>query len=83
MSMKNTKNKIYNFSMIIEKDESGFYLGMVPDLRGCHTQAKTLPELYERMNEAVSLCLEVEENIFKADIKQNQFVGIQQLQFVR
>lgn len=78
-----TKKKIYNFSMIIEKDESGYYLGIIPDLRGCHTQAKTLAELYDRMNEAVSLCLEVEEKIFKEEIKQNQFVGIQQLQFVR
>ena len=46
--MVNKKNK-YNFSVIIEKDESGYYIGRVPDLRSCYTQAKTLPELYKRL----------------------------------
>jgi predicted RNase H-like HicB family nuclease len=77
------KKKIYNFSVIIEKDENGYFIGIVPDLRGCHTQAKTLPELYNRLKEAVSLCLEVEEGLFKKEIKQNQFIGVQQLEFVK
>ncbi|MDP3900022.1 MAG: type II toxin-antitoxin system HicB family antitoxin [bacterium] len=77
------KRKIYNFSVIIEKDDSGYYLGRVPALRSCYTQAKTLPELYRRLNEVVGLCLDVDEKFFEANIPQNQFVGIQQLQFSR
>lgn len=77
------KKKIYNFPVIIEKDESGYFIGIVPGLRGCHTQAKNLPELYKRLDEVVLLCLEVEEKFFKTEIKQNQFIGVQQFQFAK
>jgi len=48
------------FTVIIEKDEDGYYVGSVPELKGCHTQAKSLYELMERMREVILLCLEVE-----------------------
>ncbi len=32
----------------------------VPNLRECHTQAKSLDELMERIREAITLCLEFE-----------------------
>lgn len=49
------------FSVVIEKDEDGYYVASVPDLPGCHTQAKTLDELMERTREAVELYLEVKD----------------------
>ncbi len=66
--MKNTK-----FLVIIEKDEDGMYVATVPALKGCHTQAKTLEELWPRVKEAIELCLEVEEpeELFMMD-----FVGV-------
>ncbi len=67
--------------MIIEKDESGYYIGKVPSLRSCYTQAKNLPELYKRLNEVIRLCLEVEKDIFKEEVEQNEFIGVQQLEF--
>lgn len=79
--MKKTKKTIYHFPVLIEKDESGYYLGKVPSLRSCYTQAKTLPELYQRLEEAVSLCLEAEKELFKEEVKQNQFVGLHELEF--
>ena len=48
------------FNVIIERDSEGFYVGSVPSLRGCHTQARSLDELMERIREAIALCLEVE-----------------------
>ena len=48
------------FSVFIEKDEDGYYVGSVPELKGCHTQAKSLDELMERIKEAMLLCMEVE-----------------------
>jgi len=46
--------------VVIEKDEDGYYVASLPELPGCHTQAKTLDELIERVREAVELYLEVE-----------------------
>ena len=52
--------KKYHFSVLIEQDEDGVYIATVPQLRGCHTQAKTVEELYSRIREAIELCLEVQ-----------------------
>ena len=37
------------FNVIIEKDEKGYYVGTVPELKGCHTQAKSLDQLMKRI----------------------------------
>jgi len=64
------------FNVIIEKDEDGNFVGLVPELPGCHTQARSLDMLQERIKEAIQLYLEVEK-----DIPGNlQFVGIQQIE---
>ena len=47
------------FTVIIQRDEEGYYVAEVPGLKGCHTQAKSLDELMERVKEAMKLCLEV------------------------
>jgi len=51
------------FTVVIEKDEDDYFIGTVPQLKGCHTQAKSLDELMERMKEAVLLCLEAKSLI--------------------
>jgi predicted RNase H-like HicB family nuclease len=48
------------FDVVIERDEEGFYVASFPQLPGCHTQARSLDEVMERVREAVQLCLEVE-----------------------
>ena len=47
------------YNIIIEKDTEGYYIGYVPELKGCHTQAKTIGELMNRMQEVIELCEEV------------------------
>lgn len=63
------------FNLIIEQDEEGYYVGSVPELKGCHTQAKSLDELHIRIKEVIELCLEV-ENI---QSKPLSFIGIQRV----
>jgi len=45
------------FTVVIERDEEGYYVATVPGLRGCHTQAKTLDMLMKRAREVIELCL--------------------------
>lgn len=62
------------FYVIIERDSEGYYVASVPELQGCHTQARSLDKLMERIREAIELCLEVEE-----DIVSNKFIGVQRI----
>ena len=68
------KKEIYNFTVIIEKGEDGYYVGSVPAIHGCHSQGKTIDELMGNIKEAIELCLEVEK-----DIPKEEFIGIQQV----
>ena len=61
------------FSAIIERDAEGFYVGTVPTLRGCHSQARSLDELMARMREAIEVCLEAQGD----SLEPLDFVGIQ------
>ena len=63
------------FNVIIERDTEGFYVATVPELRGCHTQAKSLDTLMKRTREAVELCLEVDTDTASG----SQFVGVQRI----
>jgi predicted RNase H-like HicB family nuclease len=62
------------FSVIIERDSDGWYVASVPELPGCHTQAKSLDRLMERIREAIELCLEVEKGL-----PSPQFIGVQRI----
>lgn len=69
------KKITHNFTVLIEKDEDGYYIGSVPSLKGCHTQGSTIEELLKNIKEAIELCLEAER-----DIPTEEFVGVQQIQ---
>ena len=61
------------FYVIIERDEDGYYVGEVPQLKGCYSQGETIDELMKNMKEVIELCLEDEypEN--------SEFIGVQKL----
>lgn len=63
------------FNVVIERDTDGYYVASVPSLRGCHTQAKSLDELMERIQEGITLCLEFESEASEP----LEFVGIQKV----
>ncbi len=66
------------FTVVIEQDEDGMYVASVPELEGCHTQAKTIDELSERIKEAIVLYLEVKSDLIKE--VPLEFVGIQKIE---
>ncbi|MEO7794846.1 MAG: type II toxin-antitoxin system HicB family antitoxin [Thermoanaerobaculia bacterium] len=63
------------FDVVVEKDEDGWYVASVPALPGCHTQAKSLDDLHERIREAIELCLE-EHGLPEREL---QFIGVQRV----
>jgi predicted RNase H-like HicB family nuclease len=63
------------FHVVIERDAEGYLVASVPSLRGCHTQATSMDALMERIQEAILLCLEVEDE----PAEPLDFVGIQRI----
>ncbi len=63
------------FNVIIERDAEGYYVASVPELQGCHTQAKSLDTLMKRVQEAIELCLEVQAET----VDSREFVGVQRV----
>ena len=71
-----TRLKMREFDVVIEQDEDGVYVGSVPALPGCHTQARSMDELLTRIREAIELCLEVDNAESPPSLR---FVGVQRL----
>ena len=63
------------FSVIVERDAEGYYVASVPELHGCHTQARSLDKLVQRVREAIELCLEVERDAPTT----TEFIGVQRI----
>lgn len=64
------------FNVLIERDAEGYLVASVPELPGCHTQARSLDDLMERIREAILLCLEVAAKDSPSDM---EFVGVQRV----
>jgi predicted RNase H-like HicB family nuclease len=52
------KKKIYNFTVVIERDESGKYLAVCPALQGCYTEGETLTQALKFIKDAMRLHIE-------------------------
>jgi len=65
------------FSVLVERDEDGYYVASVPELPGCHTQAKTLDQLTSRIKEAIELYLETEETEGTKPEGKVEIIGVQ------
>ena len=44
------------YTVYIEQDEDGVYIGSVPTVPGCYAQGHTLDELVHNLREVVTLC---------------------------
>ena len=64
------------FYVVIERDEDGYYVGEVPQLKGCYSQGDIIDELLTNIKEVIELCLEEQEESNK---NLSEFVGIQKV----
>jgi predicted RNase H-like HicB family nuclease len=68
------------FQVIIEQDETGYYMAECPALRACYTQGETYEEVMENIKDVIALCLQD----FKAKKKKipirAEIIGIQRVE---
>ena len=48
----------YNYTVIIEREDTGGYHAFCPTLRGCHSQGETYEETIQNIKEAIKLYIE-------------------------
>lgn len=68
--------KVYDFVVLIEQTPDKMFIAKVPDIQGCYTQGKTIPQAMDRIKEAIQVCLETENHEFQ----KTTFVGLQKVQ---
>jgi predicted RNase H-like HicB family nuclease len=56
--MENNSKQIYNYTVLLEKEQAGGYHAFCPILRGCHSQGDTFEETIENITEAIELYIE-------------------------
>ena len=66
--------KKHDFYVVIERDEDGYFVGEVPQLRGCYSQGETLDALMLNIREVIELCLEDEQVDYLPE-----FIGVQKV----
>ena len=76
MPTDSATHMLRDFTVIVERDEDGYYVASVPSLAGCHTQARSLDELIRRVREAIAVCLEDED---AAALPRLEFIGVQRV----
>ena len=64
------------FTVVLERDLEGWYVASVPQLRGCHTQGKSIDQVIHRIKEAILLCLESEKD---SALSQVELIGVQRI----
>lgn len=70
--MKNIQYTVY-----IEQDEDGIFIGSVPSIPSCYAEGETQEEMLKNLAEVIKLCM---RNTNKEEIQKNRFVGIQNLE---
>ncbi|MBI4167497.1 MAG: type II toxin-antitoxin system HicB family antitoxin [Candidatus Aenigmarchaeota archaeon] len=71
----NPQNFRKTFIVLIEKGETGAYVGYVPSLSGCFTQAGTLEKLVKNLEELIEICFGL-----KKTFEETKFVGMQMVE---
>ena len=65
------------FTVYIEQDEDGIFVGSIPVVPGCHAEGRTQKEMLKNLQEVLKLCL---RNVNAGEVEKTRFVGIQNLE---
>ena len=64
------------FTVYIEQDEDGIFVGSIPSIPSCYAQGDTQEEMLANLQEVLALCW---RNFDAEEIGQSKFVGIKNL----
>lgn len=64
------------FTVYIEQDEDGVFIGSIPTIAGCYAEGKTQARMLKSLREVLKLCL---RNKNTKELKKTKFIGIQNL----
>ncbi len=56
--MTNSVERVYNYTVIFEKQQDGGYHAFCPVLKGCHSQGDNFEEALANITEAIELYLD-------------------------
>jgi predicted RNase H-like HicB family nuclease len=56
--MENKSKQIYNYTVLLKKEQDGGYHAFCPVLKGCHSQGDSFEETIENITEAIELYIE-------------------------
>jgi len=65
------------FTVYIERDEDGVFIGSIPTIPSCYAQGKTQEEMLKNIDEVLRLCL---RNNKLDNLENTKFIGIQNLE---
>ena len=65
------------FTVYIERDEDGVFVGSIPTIPSCYAQGKTQEAMMKNLQEVLRLCL---RNVSKDVSEKTRFIGIQNLE---
>ena len=74
MKKRAKPTRVRQLTVLIEQDEDGYFVGTVPALKSCYTQARTLEKLTPRIREVIELCLA------KQKVPRLKFVALQRVE---
>lgn len=69
--------KNLNFTVYIERDGDGVFIGSIPTIPSCYAQGKTQEDMLKNLREVLRLCL---RNNKRDTLENTKFVGIQNLE---
>jgi predicted RNase H-like HicB family nuclease len=64
-----------NYTVYIEQDEDGVFVGSVPTIPGCYTQGATIDDLLLNLKEVVALCVRNQDTS-----EHSRFIGVHNIE---
>lgn len=74
------KKSKHVFQVLIEQDETGYFVAECPALKACYTQGKTYEEVIENIKDVIALCLEEFRKKGKRIPRQPEIIGVKRIE---